>query len=283
MTVVVRGSAQVAALERALGGPLPKAVIQKSGTALKRYATEQAKATREARAEILRLSQPRFDLLLAHIPKDDPRLRKQIETSKAAYEQRRKRKLKAPRTEKFEASLALGSIQAVRVPPYDGTQHYGNAHPSVAGGYDMNVHTWGDGGAEAWAALGVGFHSPDDNPQQRVAAYLVYSYDYWVDECWPYASQNNLRTRLWVWGDAEGKWVTQTDVSPRWTRENGQGHDQDLHETVEAWFPARASSWYAAWVWSDTYVYGDSGFFGASSSGLSFVAGVPLIVFGSLS
>jgi hypothetical protein len=87
-------------------------------------------------------------------------------------------------------------------------------------------------------------------------------------------------------GDSEQGWVTQTDLSPSWSDGTGwmesHGNKEDARVALETFFPARADSWYLAWVWSDASVYGDSGFWGFGASSVHFDATTSLVIFGSL-
>lgn len=293
MTVIARGSAQVSQLERALGGRPPSAAVQRSRRELKRYVTERSKAQQQVRADMARLAKPFYELAFEHIPKDDPRLTRHLEATRDAYERRSKHKRKARKAEKFEASISTGSIQAIKVPPYDTEWTSAPAGTSAsadhaAGTYDMAAQSIGDGSHDAAAGVAVWFFAPADDPQQRFAALLDYSDDWW-DSASGYVAHNDLRTRLWVWDDADQTWAIQSDVSPQWSDGVGwfESHGNDPQGdsgriSVETFFPARGGSWYLAWVWSDASVYADGGFWGIAASSIQFAATVPLVVFGSL-
>jgi hypothetical protein len=141
---------------------------------------------------------------------------------------------------------------------------------------------------EVAAGVATWFFAPAENSQQRVAALFDFSDDWW-DSAALYVAHNNLRTRLWVWGDRERRWVTQTDVSPGWSDGVGwyDSHGNDPQGdsgtlSVQAFFPASANSWYLLWVWSDASAYADGGFFGSAASSIQLDAAVPFVVFGSL-
>ena len=123
---------------------------------------------------------------------------------------------------------------------------------------------------------------------QRFAALLDYSDDWW-DSAMGYVAHNDMRTRLWVWGQTENKWVCQTDVQPSWSDGVGwfDNHGNDPAGdagtlAVQTYFAAMANIWYQAWVWGDAQAYADGGLFGFGASSIRFSASVPLMVFGSL-
>jgi hypothetical protein len=116
---------------------------------------------------------------------------------------------------------------------------------------------------------------------------LRYS-DYWWDSPGYYVADNNLRTRVWVWGAREGNWTIRTDVSPQrsdhvgWLGGHGNYPGEDGSVAVETFFPCRAESWYLVWLWSYSWVFGDSGFGFESESFARFAGAVPYVVFGSI-
>jgi hypothetical protein len=277
-----------------MGGAPPAGAVQKSRAALQRHAAAQAKATKLASAEASRLAEPMRKLVFGHIPRDDAVLTKNMEATRALCEQRSKRKRRAPKLEKFEASITVGSIQAIKVPPYDAdwappAPKSGAASANKGNGsYHLAAQSLGDGSIAVSAGVAVWFFSPGENLQQRCAALLDYSDDWW-DMASGYVAHNDLRTRIWIWGAGEQRWVNQADVSPQWSDGVGwweaHGNDpqgDDARISVQTFFPARASSWYLAWVWSNATIYADSGFWGFAASSVHFDASVPLLVFGSL-
>jgi hypothetical protein len=294
MTIIARGSKQVYEFEQTIGGKPSKEAVRKSRAALQREVAERVKAQREVQKEMARLAEPFRELIFGHIPKDDPKLRKSIQATKTAYEQRSKHTIKPPKAEKFEARVTVGSIQAIKVPPYDDNwsfQSATNAEASAdkgAGTYHLAVQSIGNGSLDVAAGVGIWFFAPAEDPQQRVAALLDFSDDWW-DSASGYVAHNDLRTRLWIWGDREQRWMTQTEVSPEWSDGVGwfESHGNDPQGdsgrlSVEAFFPASANGWYEAWVWSDASVYADSGIWGLAASSIHFDASVPFVVFGSL-
>jgi hypothetical protein len=293
MTTIARGSQAVRNLERALGGTPPKAAAQKARSDLHRHVQEHFKAQKRSKGEMARLADPLRTLMLRHIPKDDPKLRKHIEDVRAVCERRSKHKIRPPKAEKFEARFTLGSNFRWKVPPYDTSWSFppdprlglANAD-ATAGTYHLKVQSIGDGLFEVAAGLGNWFFALTDD-LQRFWALIDYSDDWW-DRAFAYVAHNDLRTRLWVWGASENGWVATPDVSPlwsdgvSWTEHHGNDpQGESARVSVETYFPVRPNNWYLAWVWSDAWVYADSGFWGLSASSIQFRASVPLVVFGS--
>lgn len=298
MTIIARGSKQVADFERALSGKPPSEGLQNSRVALGRHLAESVEAGRAAHAERAQLTKPLLELALGHIAQDDPRLQESIQARKEALARRSKRQLKPPPREKFEAQVRLGSIQAIKGPPYDddyswpdsASRNEANAD-KASGTYHLQEVTSGD---DTWmevaAGIAVGFTAPVDNPLQRVAALIDYS-DFWEDSAFGYVAHNHFKTHLWVWSDATQGWVSTPTMSPQWSDDvgwfedhgsNGDGSEEGARISVETYFPAFAHTWYQVWVWSKAAVYADGGFWGDASSWVHFEASVPMIVFGSL-
>lgn len=288
---VFRGSEQVGTFEHAIGGRPSDISMQRSREELQRFFTERARARRETQEEMARLLTPGSDLVLGHVGRDGPELAELLEAVKAKGEQRSRHVLRpVPRGESLEARLRLGSIQAIKAPPYDVSWTAGAvaAADQNQGTYSMSAESLGTGSDESAAGVAVWFLAPADNAQQRFAVALDYS-DVWWDIAAGYVAYNDFVTRLWVWGSTEQKWVIQTDVSPQWN-DGASWFDQHGNYpqgdagglTVETWFPAEAQRWYLAYIWSDAYVYSQSGF-GSSASSIQFAASVPLMVFGDLS
>jgi hypothetical protein len=226
-------------------------------------------------------------LVFGHIDRDDPKLAKSLAATRAAYARRSKRRTKAPRLERVEPSITLGSIQLLKGAPYDSSWTFGaEASANKAdGSFHLAAQSIGDGFSEVAAGIAVWFFSPGENMGQRFAAPLNYSYDWW-DMASGYVAHNDLRTRIWIWGDSEQRWVSQTEVSPQWSDGVGwfesHGNSDGGLMTIETFFPARANSWYLAWVWSDASIYADGGFWGIAASSVRFDTSVPFVVFGGL-
>lgn len=297
MTIIVRGSKQVAEFERALCGSPSSTGLQTSRAALTRYLSERVESRRAAQAERAQLTEPLLNLALSHIAQDDPRWGESIEARKAVYARRSKQKLTPPKREKFEAQVRLGSIQAVKVPPYDSDWSWPDTASRVeanadkaSGTYHLQMGSVGEHWQDVAAGICVRFAAPVDDPQQRVAALIDYS-DFWMDDAFGYVAYNNFKTHLWVWSEATQGWVSTPDVSPQWSDgvgwfeehgSNGDGSEEDGRISVETRFPAFANTWYQAWVWSQVSVYADGGFWGNAFSFTHYETSVPLMVFGSL-
>ncbi len=170
MIVIARGSKQVSDFERALGGSPPRAALRKSQAALQAHVAQGFKAQRQSRDEMARLAEPLHELAFSHVPRDDPKLKKSRQAAEAAYERRSKHTIKPPKPEKFEARVAVGSIQAIKVPPYDDAfafQSAANTEGSAdkgAGTYHLAVQSIGDGSFEVAAGVGMWFFAPGGGP-----------------------------------------------------------------------------------------------------------------------
>jgi hypothetical protein len=230
------------------------------------------------------------------VSKDDAGLKKLKNEIRASRERRKVRKVPKPKPLKIEPRFMVGSNILVKVPPYDGAWQWQSrtgpnciAQSDPGGTCSLSVGAPGDGSTiEAAAGFFTWFFSPEDNPMQRFAAVVQYSDDWW-DSAYGYVAYNNMRTRLWVWGQTENAWVVQSDESPSWSdavswfASHGNDPSGDSGNiSNETFFPAMANSWYQAWVWSDAWVYADGGFWGSAASSIIFSSLVPLIVFGSL-
>jgi hypothetical protein len=293
MQIIARGSKMVRDLEQALGGTPPKAAVEKSRRELQQVTAARFKAQKRSRDEMARVTKPMQSLMFSHIAKSDPKLKKSIEDMKGVCEHRSKRKIKAPRAEKFEPHFAVGSNFWLKAPPYDTPWTFKSPTNSAsadasAGTYNLAAQSFGDGSGESAAGLGVWFLAPADTPSQRFAAVIDYSDDWW-DFASGYVAHNDLRTRLWVWGNTENRWVIQSDTwlgwsdGVSWFESHGNDPQGDAGRfSAETFFPASANNWYLAWIWSDASVDSDDGFWGFSASSIQLSISVPLVVFGSL-
>jgi hypothetical protein len=291
--VLARGSDKVKGLERVLGGTPPMASLKRSRAELQRHVAEHFKTQRRARDEMARLAEPFRELAFSHIPKNDPKLKRSIQAVRTAYARRSRRRLKPPKREKFEPRVTVGSNSWFKAPPYDTEWRYAPSLSlanvnAAAGTYDLAVQSIGEGSGEGAAGMGIWFFAPADDSWQRFAALLDYSDDWW-DTAMGYVAHNNLRTRLWVWGDSEQDWVHKEDVSPQWSDGVGwfESHGNDPQGdsgriSLQVFFPVKANQWYIGWVWSDAWVYANSGLWGFADSTIKFAASVPFVVFGSL-
>jgi hypothetical protein len=293
MTIIARGAEKVLAYERALGGAPPKEALKIARSQILHYFEERSKKQKEARSETAPLIARKRDLLLKH-SSDESKLKSINQELKRIYERRNKRKLAKPRLRKIEPCVIVGSNFIIHAPPYDGvfssstSQNPFSEANANAGTYDLGCQSFGDGNVEAGAGVASWFFCASADPQQRFAALVDYSDDWW-DSADGYVAHNNLRTRLWVWGATENTWVCQAEVSPGWSDGVGwfESHGNDPvgeqgRLSVETFFPVMDNSWYHAWVWGDASADSDGGFWGFGASSIQFSASIPLMVFGSL-
>jgi len=290
MTIIARGHTQVRNYERALGGEPPRGSLRKSQSDLTRYLTQRLRRTNADRKEIAAFTKQKQNLLLKNVSRRDPVLKQANTELERVYAQRAKRKLTRPRIRTFEPRVISGSNFTIHVPPYDADWTFnpsGNAASANKGNgtYDLACQSLGDGTQEVAAGVMSWFFCTAADPQQRFAALLDFSDDWW-DSASGYTAHNDFRMRLWVFGHSENAWVHQSDVQPSWSDGAGwfedHGNSDEGRMSAEIFFPARANSWYQAWVWSDAQVYADSGFWGFAASSIHFSASAPLMVFGSL-
>jgi hypothetical protein len=290
MTVFARGTERVKALQHAMGGAPPRPALDKSKALLERYVSERSKQRRAMLKETRNITRSFQEKILSSVPKNDGSVKRMVAEQKRLVQKRSRLKIQKPKLLKIEPQVIAGSNFWLKAPPYDTSWHAGNFSAADAGGgdYQLAVQSFGDGTMEAAAGVAVWFFAPADDPQQRFAALLQYNDDWW-DFASGYVAHNDLRTRLWVWGATENRWVVQADVSPNWSDGVGwfESHGNDPAGdagtiSVETFFPVSAGNFYLGWVWSDVNVYADGGFWGIAASSLQFNATVPLIVFGSL-
>ena len=293
MSTIAYGAEKVKALQDALGGSLPAQARKQPRMHLDKFVAERFEALKAAREEAARLNAPIRDRLFGHILKDDPLVKGSSEQRRKVCERRLKRKIRQPETRRIEPRVLTGSNIWLKAPPYDDEWSSNDANgmaaaDKAAGNYNMAVQAIGDGFHEAAAGIGVWFFYTASDPMQRVAALLDYSDDWW-DVADLYVAHNDLRTRIWVWGDTEQNWVAQADLQPSWS-DGASWFDHHGNDpagdsgwiSIETYFPAEANRWYEAWIWSDASVYGDGGFGGFGASSIHFSTAVPLVVFGGL-
>jgi hypothetical protein len=291
MTVLAYGAKQVRELERAIAGTPPKGRAKAPMAALDRYMDERFKRQQASLAESSKLAEHWREVVLPHAREGEAKLEQFKVEAKARFDKRSKGKREKPKPLKFDPRVIAGSIQLIKVPPYDGAWQWSNASnvnaqsDAAAGTCDLAAQSFGDGNREGAAGFFAWFFAPEDNPVQRFAALVQYSYDWW-DDASGYVAHNDLRTRLWVWGQTENRWVGQSDVTPGWSDGVGwfesHGNSDSGNVSNEIFFPAVANQWYQAWVWSDASAYADGGFWGIADSSVHFDSVVPLIVLGSL-
>src|SRR5580704_98492 len=222
MTVLARGAKQVRSLERAIAGTPPKAGSTASRAWLERHMAERFKQQQTRLTETSRMAERWRELLFKDVHKDDARLKRLKEQAKAQLEKRKKRKIERPKRLEIEPRFIVGSSFLLKAPPYDGAWQWANVSNAQAqsdasrGTCDLKVQSFGNGNREVAAGFFAWFFAPEDNPMQRFAALLQYSDDWW-DDASGYVAHNDLRTRLWVWGQTENRWVVQSEMSPSWS------------------------------------------------------------------
>ena len=296
MSITAYGAEKVKVLERALGGKPPTQSGKQARMRLDRFVNDRFKTLRAERQESARLAAPIRDHLFNHISKDDSSVRHSIEKMRRFLERRPKPKIPQPRVKRMVPRFTSGVW--FKVPPYDDGFVFTTGNPGSfvsddkdAGNYFLAPVSGGSndvGLAEVAAGIAVWFYCMTEDPMQRVAALLDYS-DAWGDSPLGASATNDLRTRIWVWGPTEQKWVVQSDLQPSHGDAVGGfgGHGNyppgdSGRISIETCFPAQANQWYEAWIWSDAWVYTDSGIFGSAFSWIVFSAAVPLVTFGSL-
>jgi hypothetical protein len=233
----------------------------------------------------------RRELFLPKIAKDDPRLKRLNNEKKALIERRKKIKLEKPKALSVEDRFIIGSNIVVGGPPYDDAWTWGGGPHKQAdankatGACDLAIQSFGDGGKAVAAGVASWFFASEDNPMQRFAAIVQYSYDWW-DDADSYVAHNDLTTTIGVWGFRENRWVVQTAIQPAWSDgvgwEESHGQNDSGFVPVETFFPAAANNWYSGWIWSNASVFSDSGFIFSSDSSIRFHSVIPFVVFGSL-
>jgi hypothetical protein len=291
MTIIARGRQQVQKYERALGGEPRHSTVKKTRSEMSRWLADRSKKKSDPRDQIESILIRRQKQILKDFASE-----KENTKLKRLCEQRAKRKIVRPKPRKIEPCVVTGSNFAFHAPPYDADWTYNPANQgsdanASNGSYDLAVQSIGDGNEEVAAGVMSWFFCADPAPMngQRFAALLDYSDDWW-DSAGGFVAHNDMRTRLWVWGQTENAWVCQADLQPSWSDGVGwfESHGNDPAGdagtiSVETFFPAMANSWYQAWVWGDAQAYGqDGGIFGFGASSIHFSASVPLMVFGSL-
>jgi len=291
MIVLARGTKQVKSLRQIIEGLPPKSGTKAPRVSLERYTAERFKKKDKFLKENSRLAARRREVILGNISKDDSRLKQLSNERKALIEQRNRQKIERPKPLEIEERVIIGSIQRIAVPPYDdawswqsstGTQAQAN---KGTGACDLAVQSFGAGGRGVAAGVASWFFAAQDNPMQRFAAIVQYSYDWW-DDADLYVAHNDLTTKIGIWGFTENRWVMTSGVSPGWSDGVGweESHGQNDSDSVpiETFFPATANNWYSAWIWSNASVFADRGGFFFSDSSIQFHSVIPYVVFGSL-
>jgi hypothetical protein len=296
MAILAYGAEKLRALETALGGEPPRKAAEQSLAELERHFRERFER-RSAYRAIMRPLIEQIQAPLIQLVKEDPAAAQAAEKRRNIILARRKEKLSRVHPDmKAVPRMVTGSGLVLKEPPYNEPFQFsaGAATASAdinAGVYSLSA-TGNGSSAAAGAGVGIWFFATADDPAQRVAAFMKYVYS-WLDTSAWYTAHNDGSTNIWVWGHNENTWVVQKGgLFPSWsdgTADNedhgsgGDGSEQSGSESLEAFFPAAANSWYLAWVWSDGSC-DDSlgGVFGFSFAQQSQIMSVPFVVFGSL-
>jgi hypothetical protein len=297
MTLLAYGAKRVSALETTLGGKPPKKAADKALAALKQQMRERFERRNAQMAKMRPLTE-RIQAPLLDLVKADRAASEAVAKRRSVFLARSKEKLRVKHARlKIDPRMVSGSGFWLKAPPYDvpfnGTAGDATASSDINGGaYSLSM-TGNGSSAAASAGLGIWFFSTEDNPQQRIAALFDYDYDWFDGSTW-YTAHNDGSTNIWVHGDSENAWVLQQGgFFPSWSDgtgwleshgSGGDGSEQFGRESIEGFFPARANSWYLAFIWSEGSC-DDHGwtFPGAFSLALQDQSmSVPFVVFGSL-
>jgi hypothetical protein len=296
MTLLAYGAKKVSALETSLGGKPPKKAADQALAALKQQMRERFER-RNAQIAKMRPLMERSQAPLLELVKADKAAAKSLAKRRSLTLARRKEKLRVKHERlKIDPRMVSGSGFWLKAPPYDVPFNAaaGDASASSdinAGVYSLSM-TGGGSSSAASAGVGVWFFSTEDNPAQRIAALFDYDFS-WLDSSDWYTAHNDGSTNIWVHGFSENAWVLQQGgFYPSWSDgtgwqedhgSNGDGSEVDGRESLEGFFPARANSWYLAFIWSDGSCDDSSGgLFGFSFAQQAQSMSVPFVVFGSL-
>ncbi len=296
MTLLAYGAKRVRALETTLGGKPPKRAADQALAALKQQMRERFERrnaqTAKMRPLMERIQAPQLELIKA-----DRAAVASLAKRRSLILARSKEKLRVKHERlKIEPRMVSGSQFWLKAPPYD--VPFSGAAGDATASSNINAGTYGfsmtgDGSsATASAGLGIWFFSTEENPAQRIAALFDYDYS-WLDSSTWYTAHNDGATNIWVFGNSENAWLLQQGgFFPSWSDgtgwledhgSGGDGSEQFGRESIEGFFPARANSWYLAFIWSDGSCDDQSGsIFGFSWAQQAQSMSVPFVVFGSL-
>lgn len=296
MTVLAYGAKSVRGLEEALGGSPPKKTGEQALAALEKHVRERSERRKSQFAE-MRPVLERAQAPLLEIVKADASAVQTLEKRRDLIRARGKQKLRAIHSRmEIEPRVVTGSTLWLKAAPYDVPFQAANGDATAASDINAGVYslsmTGNGSSAAASAGLGVWFWSTEETPSQRIAALFDYDYS-WLDSSTWYTAHNDGATNIWVWGDRENDWVLrQPGFDPNWSDgtgwledhgSGGDGSEQFGRETLEAFFPAAANSWYLAFIWSDGSCDDSSGgLFGFSFAQQVQSMSVPFVFFGSL-
>jgi hypothetical protein len=135
------------------------------------------------------------------------------------------------------------------------------------GAFSVNLAVSG-GGASAAVACSAGVYvtfvaPPGLATLQAFSAVVGYNYFYW-DLAQLFTADNDLTTKLLIWGETENDWVGQADISPSWSHHDtwlSQHSDENTNQLFggSAYFQAGPSQNYIAWVSCAAFASADGG------------------------
>lgn len=287
------GAKKVSELETKLGGKPPKKAANLALDALKQQLRERHER-RKAHIAKMRPLMERSQAPLLKLIKADKTAAESLAKRRKLTLDRGKEKLRVKHERlKIEPRMVSGSGFWLKAPPYDVPFNAAAGSASASSNINTGVYSLGmsGGGSSSAASAGVGiwFFATEDNPAQRIAALFDYDYS-WLDSSDWYTAHNDGSTNIWVFGNSENAWVLrQGNYYPSWSdgtgwqEDHGSDGEQDGRESLEGFFPARANSWYLAFIWSEgTCDDSSGGLFGFSFAQQFQNMSVPFVVFGSL-
>lgn len=295
MTLLAYGAKKVSALETMLGGKPPKKAADQALAALKQQMRERFER-RNAQIAKMRPLMERIQAPQLELVKADRAAAASVAKRRSLILARGKEKLRVKHERlKIEPRMVSGSQFWLKAPPYD--VPFNSAAGDATASSNINAGTYGfsmigDGSSSAASAgVGIWFFSTEDNPAQRIAALFDYDYSWFDSSTW-YTAHNDGSTNIWVFGHSENAWLLQQGgFFPSWSDgtgwldhgSGGDGSEQFGRESIEGFFPARANSWYLAFIWSEGSCDDQSGsIFGFSWAQQAQNMSVPFVVFGSL-
>ena len=293
MTLLAYGAKKVSALEATLGGKPPKKAADQALAELKQQMRERFEQ-RNAQIAKMRPLTERIQAPVLEVVKADRAAAESVAKRRKLTLAQSKEKLRVKHARmNIDPLMVSGSGFWLKAPPYDvpfqGVVGDATASSNInAGVYSFSM-TGNGGSSAASAGLGIWFFATENDPAQRIAALFDYDYS-WFDSSTYYTAHNDGSTNIWVFGHSENRWVLQQggffpswSDGTGWLEDHGSDGEQDGRESIEGFFPARANSWYLAFIWSTGSCDDSSGsIFGFSYAQQAQNMSVPFVVFGSL-
>jgi hypothetical protein len=287
MTALAHGTDQVAALERLLWGepPAPEVIEKAMAEAVGRGRARAEECTRQRWADARR-SRPRIEAALAGRISEEAAQQGRMEVSRE-LQRRAARALEMPALKPVPAldGPEMTSSFTLKTVPYDAANASAQATADPAtGGFSLAAQSIGDDAQHVWAYLGSWFTATEDNAQQRVAADIVYNFDWW-DSAEGYVAHNDFTTSLQVAQLFPPLTLLNAAVPPTWQDgvgwyESHGNNGLDLTSSPQAFFPAVAGQRYLVVVGLDALVNSDGGFLGIGASTIHFDGVLRDVVFG---